>query len=239
MLSDSRRPLSANLRNLRQALTLAPQKRSETQPVVELRQRGQVRRLALQRIRADAQAHVAADCRQPAREVHRLAVLTQPLAQTLCAAQLEDGDAAEIGVQLIERGKLLHERRGRLVPDSRHPGDVVNLVPGERQVIGETLRRDSEVALDVAIAELLARPEIPQQIAVPDELREILVACDESRAHARSAHEAPQRADDVVRLVFPVDEYGEAEMPTQLPAALELQRETGGRRVAVRLVGRV
>ena len=152
-------------------------------------------------------------------------MLTQTLAHTHRATQLEQGDAAKISVQLIQRGKLLHERRGRLVPDSGHPGDVVHLVAGQRQVIGEPLRRDSEVALDVAIAELLARPEVPQQIAVPHELRKILVARDESRAHAGRAHQAPERADDVVGLVFPVDEYGEAEMPAQLPAALELQRE--------------
>src|SRR5207237_7821437 len=74
-----RRPLEVRSHQPCQALALAPQKRPKTQPVVELRQRGQVRRLALQRLRPDAQAHVAGDGRQLAREIHRLAMLTQTL----------------------------------------------------------------------------------------------------------------------------------------------------------------
>src|SRR2546430_7527282 len=48
----------------------------------------------------------------------------------------------------------------------------------------------------------LFRSEIPEQVAVAHELREILVARDEGRAHALPAHEVRQRADDVVGLVL-------------------------------------
>src|SRR5437879_12748211 len=90
--------------------------------------------------------------------------------------------------------------------------------------------------LYVVIAELPARAEVPEQVAVAHELREILVARDEGRAHALPAHEVRQRADDVVGLVLRIHERREPEAAAELPAVPELQHEVGGRALAVGLV---
>src|SRR5919109_3032865 len=60
---------------LRQALALAAQVGSEAEPVVELGERGQVRRAAPERRGGDAEAQVAGDARQLPSEEHRLAIL--------------------------------------------------------------------------------------------------------------------------------------------------------------------
>ena len=124
------------------------------------------------------------------------------------------------------------------MPDAGHTRDVVGFIPGERQVIGEALRANAVVALDVVIAELAARAEIPQQVAVAHQLRQVLVAGDEGGAHAGLAHRARERANDVVGLIFGVDELGQTQMPAQLAAAAELLRQILGRALAVGLVGR-
>src|SRR2546430_4239555 len=84
----------------------------------------------------------------------------------------------------------------------------------------------------------LFRSEIPEQVAVAHELREILVARDEGRAHALPAHEVRQRTDDVVGLVLRIHERREPEATAELPAVPELQHEVGGRALAVGPVGR-
>jgi len=95
------------------------------------------------------------------------------------------------------------------------------------------------VALDVVVAELLARPEVPEQVAAAHQLRQVLVAGDECRALALLAHHRGQRPDQVVGLVLRVDEHRHAQVPAQLAAALELQHQVRRRPVAVGLVGRV
>src|SRR6185437_6257370 len=98
-------------------------------------------------------------------------------------------------------------------------------VPRECQVIRESLRSDAVVPLDVVIPELLARSIVPEQITVTNQLRQVLVARDEGGADALIAHQAAERADDVVRFVFPVREHRQPEMTAYLATALELRCE--------------
>ena len=73
--------------------------------------------------------------------------------------------------------------------DAGHAGDVVHVIAGEREVVGEALRQHAEVALDVVVAELLAGAVVPEHVAVAHQLRQVLVARDVGRAHALLAHE--------------------------------------------------
>ena len=166
-------------------------------------------------------------------------MLDEARAETRRAAQLEVRDTAEVAVELIERAERLHERGGGAMADAGDARYVVDLVAGERQVVGEAFGSDAEVPFDVVVAELPAGAEIPEQVAVAHELREILVAGDVGRAHAVGAHERGERADDVVRLVLGIDEHGESEVPAQLAAALELQRQIGRGTLAIGLVRRI
>src|SRR5438270_12158931 len=125
---------------------------------------------------------MAGNARQLPREKHRVAMRAQAHAEAARAAKLEPGYSREVGVHLVERVEGFHERGGGALPDARHTGNVVHLVAGERQVVREALRPHAEMPLDVVIAELPARAEIPEQVAVAHELREILVARDEGRA---------------------------------------------------------
>ena len=142
------------------------------------------------------------------------------------AADLQQRDALEIVVELIERCESLHERGRGAGPDAGHARDVVGLITRKRQIIGEALRCDPEVALDVVIAELAAGAEVPQHVAVAHQLRQVLVARDEGGAHAGRAHEPRERPDDVVGFVLGVHELGNPQMPAQFTAARELLVQT-------------
>src|SRR5215468_315403 len=122
---------------------------------------------------------MAGDARQLAAEVDALAVLGEALRERAGAADLELFDPREVPVQFVERGEGLHQGGGGAVADARDAGNVVDLVTGERQIVGKALRGDAEVALDVVVAELVAEAVIPEQVAVTHELREVLVARDE------------------------------------------------------------
>src|SRR5215469_12629454 len=119
------------------------------------------------------------------------------------------------------------------MPDAGYAGNIVDLVAGEREVVGETLGSHAEMALDIVIAELSAGAEIPEQVAVTHQLGEILVAGDEGRAHTLRAHAGRQSADDVIGLVLGIDEHGDAEAAAQLAAALELPHQVCRRALAV------
>src|SRR5215471_17471189 len=125
------------------------------------------------------------------------------------------------------------------MPDAGHSGDVVDLVAREREIVGEALGSDAEVTLDVVIAELPARAEVPEQVAVAHQLGEILVARDERRAHSLRTHAGRKRADDVIGLVLGVDEECDSQAAAQLAAAFELPYQIRRRALAVRLVARI
>src|SRR5262249_14229315 len=138
------------------------QERSEAEPVVEPRQRREVGGAAPQAVRRHAERQITADAGEAPCEEYRLAMLGESFAERARAADLEKRDALEAVIEIVERGEGLHEGRRGAMPDARHTRDVVGLVPGERQVVGEALRSDAEVALDVVIAELPAGAEVPQ-----------------------------------------------------------------------------
>src|SRR2546430_6991729 len=174
---------------LRQPLALAAQERSEAESVVQLRQRRHVGQAAPEPGGRDLEREIAGDAREPAGEIHRLAMRTKARPQGSRAAQLQVRHPRQVAVQLIERAEGAHEAGGGAMPDAPHAGNVVHLIAGEREIVGEALRSHAEMPLDVVIAELLARAEVPEQIPVAHQLRQVLVAGDEGRAHPLPAHQ--------------------------------------------------
>src|SRR5450759_1092953 len=123
----------------------------------------------------------------------------QPLQQAERTAQLQARHALNSRIQILKTRKFLHERGGRLGADAGDALDVVDTVAGESEVIGKTLRDDAKAFFDVLIAKALAMAVVPVVVAVTNELRQILVARDEDRAHALAARDGGERADDMVR----------------------------------------
>src|SRR5260370_34720986 len=80
---DAKRSIYAAARSaggqVRQPLALAAQEGSEAESVVQLRQRRHVRQAAPEAGSCDLEPENASDAREPAREVHRLAMLAQAL----------------------------------------------------------------------------------------------------------------------------------------------------------------
>src|SRR6516162_2097684 len=138
-MTSGRRGSRPRLRQLREPFALAAQEWAETQAIVELSERRQVRQPPTQRAGARAEREIAGDARELAREVHGLPVCGEARAESARAAQRQGRDARKVGVQLIERGECLHQYRRRAVPDSRHTRNVVAAVAGERQIVGEPL----------------------------------------------------------------------------------------------------
>ena len=115
---------------LRQPLALAAQQRPETEAIIERAQSRKIRSPRPQIRGAHAERHVADDPRQAPRQENGLAMLGQALAERAAAAQPQVGDAADIGVKLIERAEFAHQRGRDLRPDARHAGNVVRSVAG-------------------------------------------------------------------------------------------------------------
>src|SRR5581483_1669307 len=222
---------------LGEPLALAAQQRSEPEAIVERSERRKIRSPRSQIRGRYAERHVAHDLREPARQEDRVAMRGETRAERVAAAQPQGGDAADVGVELIERAEFAQQGGCDLRPYPGYAGNVVGSVAGEGEEVGEALGRDAEVALDVAVADLSTGAEVPQQVAVAHQLREILVARDEGRADAFRTHHAGERADDVVGLELPIDECPHTEMAAELPAVLELARQPGRRRLTVGLVG--
>ena len=149
------------------------------------------------------------------------------------------GHALEIRVQLVERGEVREQRRGGLLADAGHPGDVVDRIARERQEIRDQFRNRAEARADLVILVAHVAAVVPVHIAVADQLRQILVARHQHVAQAGGARPRRQRADDVVGLVFGAGEFGETHVPAKLAAQRELALEIRGRRLAIRLVRRV
>ena len=79
----------------RKPLALAAQQRPEAEPVIERPEGLQIRDARAQLLGARFERHVAHNAGQAARQIDRLTVLVQPLAQLARAAQTERGDSAE------------------------------------------------------------------------------------------------------------------------------------------------
>ena len=124
-------------------------------------------------------------------------------------------------------------------PTPGHALDVVDAVAHESEKIREAFGRHAESVFDLVVAIAHVVGVVPVHIPGANQLRVILVARDQRGAQAFAAAAGHQCADDVIRLVLGMAEGRNAGMAAELAATLELQLEIRGRRIAIRLVGRI
>src|SRR6185437_8543481 len=135
--------------------------------------------------------------------------------------------------------ELSHQYGGGLRPDAGDAPNVVDGIAREGEIVREALGCDAEPPRDIRIRLRVAGTVVPQHVALADELCEILVAREKSGANPAASHPPGERAENVVCLVIGAAYGGEAEQLRELEATLELQRQAGRCRSAVRLVCRV
>src|ERR1700722_12202597 len=119
----------------------------------------------------------------------------------------------KICIQLIEGTDYAEELRGDLLAATGHAWNVVDAIPRQRQEISDELGRDSEARTNIVVVIARVAAVIPEYVAVPDQLRQILVARHQNVAQARGARTRRQGSDDVVGLVFSAGELGQPHMP--------------------------
>ena len=84
-------------------------------------------------------------------------------------------------------------------PDAWNAGNVVDLVAGQGQKVGDLMRLNPEACLNPRSVELATAREIPPVVArLFQQLREILVAGDDADGMASSSPVAGQRCNQVV-----------------------------------------
>ena len=113
----------------------------------------------------------------------------------------------QVVIQRIQRCEVAHQRRGRFRPHSRHTGNVVDAVARQCQIVGHAFGSHAEALGDFLVAIFGRLAVIPEDIARPDQLRQVLVARHHGDAQAVARAPAGQRADQIVRFVFGAARY--------------------------------
>jgi hypothetical protein len=183
-------------------------------------------------VQRDRERHVAL-------HLDQLAALWQPVERP---PQVFADDAADLGVvfhDAFERAVLLDPARRGFRPDLVDSRDVVDRIPGEREIVDDSLGRDAELRFDALRIERLVRHRVDERHALVDELREILVAGRDHAAPAFARSLGCERRDHVVGL-DPFDRQNRpAECGDQLFQRLDLHAEVVGHCGAIRLVLRI
>src|SRR5690348_5437426 len=96
---------------LGQPLALAAQQRSKAEVIVERSQSREIRSPRPQVRGRDAERHIAHDPRETPCEEDRVAMCCEALAESAAATQPKGSDAADVGVQFIERAEFAHQCR--------------------------------------------------------------------------------------------------------------------------------
>ena len=106
-------------------------------------------------------------------------------------------DTGEVEIQVVERSELQQQVTGRLGSNGRHPRHVVRGVANEGQEVSNLPWLDAETLDDLVGSDHPVPHGVPQQDPVSDQLREILIGCDDD--HLQTASERPiDRAGDQI-----------------------------------------
>ena len=136
----------------------------------------------------------------------------------------------------LERAELLEQRSRGLLADPGHSGDVVDLVPRQRQQIPHLHRRHAPFLFHLGGAVPLLVHGVVALDALAHQLHQILVAGDDDHFPALLARPPRQRGDDVVGLVAGKTHRGDAQRLQHLADEGKLRSQVLRRRAARRLV---
>ena len=160
----------------------------------------------------------------------------QRFAQILASRTL---DLVGIGDHAVERAIFGNPFRGGLGPDFFNPGDVVDDIAHQRQVIDDAIRRHAELGQHAGHVELFIAHRVDQADLGRDQLRQILVAGRHHHLMTASRCNASQRADRVVGFDAGNFEDRPAKQGDDLVDRGDLLAQGIGHRRALRLVSRV
>ena len=192
-----------------------------------------VHRLALQVLELHRQRKLPVERNQLPAPPHALHAGEQVL------AQLRFLHARGVRKDILQGAVLLEQTGGRLFPDPGDPGNVVDLVPGEREEVRNLLRRHSPLLLHFRGAVPLLVHRVVAADPVHDELHQVLVAGDDDHLPALRAGAPGEGGDDVVGLVSGKADGRNAHRLENAAHQGKLGSEVFGRRAAGRLVFRV
>jgi len=132
------------------------------------------------------------------------ALLAQAPGHLRCAAQAQEGhliDPRDQGVQVAE---VRQQYRSGFGADAADPGDVVDRITGQRQVIGDLVRVHAVPGLDAIGSPALAATEIVLFVVFAQQLRQVLVGRHHHAAEALRTDRVQRAADQVVGFVLAV-----------------------------------
>ncbi len=164
---------------------------AELEIPVERAQRIGVGAATLEVRQGKSENDVPVDGGQSERQIKRLERCAQvfaDLAADLCG-MLPD---------LLQRSVLLQPLRGRLAPDLRHAGNIVDRIPDQSQVVGDAFRRHSEFPDYRGTVENRAGHCVDEGDVVANELCQILVAGRNNRIQSVRVCQSGERGDDIV-----------------------------------------
>ena len=138
-------------------------------------------------------------------------------------AQLGPLDLACPRQHSLQRAELLEQRRGGLLADAGNAGDVVDLVAREGEQVGDQVRRDAPLLLDLGGAVPLLVHAVVAADAAVHELQEVLVAGDDHHFPPQRAGAARQSRDHVVGLPPRQSHRGHVERLEHPPHQRELR----------------
>ncbi len=145
-------------------------------------------------------------------------------------------DGIGVADHAVEVAVVLDPFRRRLRAALRHPGDVVDAVAHQAQIVDDALRWHAELVLDAGRIEHGAAHGIDQGDALIDELRHVLVAGRDQGAETLLGGARGQGTDDVIGLDLRDLDQRQAHGPDDGLEWVELLAQLIGHRRAIRLV---
>ena len=154
----------------------------------------------LQLFQALFQRHVGLDGGQHIGKAHLLFLLAELVGERLGATEAERRHLVEVGGDLVDAADPLQQGQCGLLADTCHAGNVVHLVPHQRQVIDDELGRYAELLDHPFPIGLHILHGVDQGDMVGDQLRHVLVAGADEHRQLFLGRLTGQGADHVVSL---------------------------------------
>ncbi len=150
-------------------------------------------------VQVDMQGYIGLDGGQQIGQLCRFAVVFQLFRHGLGATESQLGDFIQIFIQILDAADTLQQRQRRLFTHTGHTGNVVHLVPLQRQQVDHQMRRHAELFLDPGHIHLAVVHGVDQGDMLIHQLRHILVTGGDDHRAAGLAGLTRQGADDVIR----------------------------------------
>ncbi len=149
------------------------------------------------------------------------------LDQSLAALGLFDFACAR--QKRVEIAIFLNQLRGRLDPDTRHAGHIVDAVARQRLHVDDALRPDAEFLDYFLAANALVFHRVVERHAIAHELHQILIGRDDGGGSPRLGGKPCIGGDQIIRLVIFLLDRGDVEGANRIADEFKLRAQIFGR----------